>query len=620
MKNETRNPSLHSELATNFHRGDHSAVLASGYVNPGADFNQDPETASFVVGSLAFLGRIGEAESLFKNILPVLPAQLVVACQFYLAVALCRHSDYAKGREYLGKNLRAARRSQNPFIRFYAAQGLGCYRFFAGRLVNARSHAEAALNFAIAANSAYCKCLAMDLYAHGLVLTGQISEGIAYLNRAKEFAIALGNGGCVQTLDISIICYEAQFGITKHDVLQTLNQVLASTDPQNSFSRTVLLLELARQYTLRGQGACSQEKLDEACRLIYAVQHRRQSATLNHRLAYNLFLAGNELQALNMLRMAKQEIDPKVDRLLDLQLSGLQLKLCKRLDLQDEAALLEKHVDTLTKRTGCYLGRRIALRDQIKQAAPALFPRGQDPIGDLYDLDEDPSDTGSSHSLFCAGYPTLSRTKWGLLGKHKTLVIDPTFQTFVTINPPSVQVVRAGIQRTLKALLLALLDGERTKEELIQQIWNYKYHPLRHDDLVYQSMTRVRKLLGDCGHWLEFTGTTYRINPQVKPVFLGPANQTLAEGLMDQDFAISSAIEPLSNRIDLMVEILQKQRFLNVKQCVELFQVSRITASRDLAALEKAKVVKRFGSGRATKYEIVKKRPRTKQQDGSYVM
>ena len=60
----------------------------------------------------------------------------------------------------------------------------------------------------------------------------------------------------------------------------------------------------------------------------------------------------------------------------------------------------------------------------------------------------------------------------------------------------------------------------------------------------------------------------------------------------------------IRSAVEASLERLQTDDFINVKVCQTLFDVSEITARRDLAELYRVSLVQRIGKGRATQYRL----------------
>jgi predicted HTH transcriptional regulator len=161
----------------------------------------------------------------------------------------------------------------------------------------------------------------------------------------------------------------------------------------------------------------------------------------------------------------------------------------------------------------------------------------------------------------------------------------------------------------MTALLTALGQGERSKSDLVRAIWGYSYHPLRHDPLIFQSVSRVRELLGSRAHWVESTGSGYRLRHDVRLVSLRPEEALPAPALDALERSRPRQEEPsrqgdLNFRQVRILELMRKKRFLAASECAKQFRVTEMTARRDFAALMKTGWVSRTGRARATRYEL----------------
>jgi hypothetical protein len=153
-------------------------------------------------------------------------------------------------------------------------------------------------------------------------------------------------------------------------------------------------------------------------------------------------------------------------------------------------------------------------------------------------------------------------------------------------------------------LLRLISQGWVQKQQLVEAIWGYVYHPLKHDSLVYSLISRVRTQLGEAGDWIEHGAMGYCLRPGVLLQFHNfqpsapptPIAAPLAEA--------SPAQTSLNSRQLLILEALEERPTMDVEDCVKLFGTSRITASRDLSSLCQEGLVERIGKGRGTKYRL----------------
>ena len=176
-------------ISTLFFCGNHADVLQRSVDSPSgcvavADLH-------LIIGSLSFLGRLDEAQTLFAGRQREMQEPARCAARFFLGISLCRHSHYKQSLAFLVANLNQSQASKDQLIRFYAYQGLGFYRFFCGRFRRARRSAQMAHHAAFAAHFSWGKMISMDLIGHSCVQVGEVSLGLSHLARAAGFAKTL---------------------------------------------------------------------------------------------------------------------------------------------------------------------------------------------------------------------------------------------------------------------------------------------------------------------------------------------------------------------------------------------------------------------------------------------
>jgi tetratricopeptide (TPR) repeat protein len=344
-----------------------------------------PRDLPFTIGALAFLGRVEEARALFESSLSDPESELASAARFFLGVGFCRQSNYEESRRYFFENLRLSRRARNPQDRFYAYQGLGFYRFFCGRFGSALASAREANLAALGCGFMWGKLVSSDLMGHSLVQTGEVSLGLKTLEQALTYAHTLGDGGNQQAIRVALACFQAQYGLVPDavSVLETLERELRD---QDTYSRAALLLEMARQYGLRGELQKAREALSRSSRFIYGSRNRRQSVLLNIRYASLSFLQGEPEQALNLLLNTDRELVVGVDNALEVEALGVKLKILRAAGAlgsgRDSQEALESRIRFLTQYTGKGVSRRILTRGL---PAAGTHGPGEDRLADLLD-------------------------------------------------------------------------------------------------------------------------------------------------------------------------------------------------------------------------------------------
>jgi hypothetical protein len=475
-----------------FYRGNYADVVA---LTIDAHPSKVPGgIEAIVIGSLGNVGRVNEARHLFDRLNASLSLQEQVAARYHLGVTFTRHSLYMEAVKSFTANLLQARKSKDPTIQFYAFMGLGFYRFFCAHFNRCILAAEKSLLGALDAGFTYGKYQAYELLGHAKVNAGLVSEGIADIRKAEHLASAFGNGSIQEAFRIARACYEVQFGLQTQE---ELGRLLDATPPQNTYSRATLLLELSRISTLRGKVSEAQNYLNQASRIIYENRHRRYGSYLNFRYAYHAYLSGKFEEALNLLRAAQSSVHEGIDLLLAVKIFDLELKVRKQIDLDSEQnKAIEAKVATLSRKAGHSVANRILAR-RHSPACPLKMGPGEDRIGDILDKQE-------IDSLFGSGYLTPLRERLNIPFGKRFVVLDATGDLSLLVDYADMRTL-SGLTKQLQTLLLALSLGTQSKESLIAKIWGYKkYDPLRHDPILFQSIARLRHLLGPQREWVTF--------------------------------------------------------------------------------------------------------------------
>ncbi len=581
-------------IAPLFYGGSHREVVERTIDSPTPVF--DIEDFPFIVGALVMLGRIEEAEMTYllrKNQLT--PSQ-TVASRFFLGLGFCRHSYYKKSRGYFAENVKARKVAADPTSRFYRYQGLGFYHYFEGQMKQALQSAEKSFEAALEAQFLYGRAFAADLKGHALVLTGQVSHGLKTLGLAEHLAEQLGARWLRETIQSSVLSYRTQFGIEGDRSVSRLKDRLEILSKQDIYTQSTLLLDLSLAYIREGKVNEAKEALNECCRIAYGSKNRRHTALLNLRYAYVHHLEGEPHLALNLVRNAITQIDSSVDRALELRLRGFELNLVKHLKVEVCEKTLEGIVDNLTQTVGEAV--RVRMLHREKQIPFNDVHVGEDPLGDLWDLvHRDPSQ---------AIEEVLKRKYYGFLpeilpvergGRALYLELEPGSLT--VFDKGNVEHHPDAISRSLRSLLKELNKGVRTKEELIENIWKYRYHSLRHDALIYSAVAKLRKVLGIRSHWIEASDMGYQLRTGVQ--VLSAPGPTVATAVRDEEEDTPEQIA-LNARQQKILRFLAQHDFIDTHTCQNLFETSEVTASRDLSELLKLQLVLRVGKGRATKY------------------
>jgi DNA-binding winged helix-turn-helix (wHTH) protein len=563
-----------------------------------------PADLPYVIGALTFRGRMHEADHLFAlNRDKFCPVSIFFA-RFFIGVGHCRGTNYEYSCQLFAKNLRAGGRSENGVVRFFAWQGAAFYHLFCGRYKLSFLAAQKALAAALECNFLYGKTLAADVTAHSQVIPGHISKAMGSFSDAERFARLLGDGGILEAIQSSRQIHSAMFGLDPDNDLKNLEALALEHGEEDNYSKARLLIEVCRQKVLRGDLKGGWDVLNIAGRLIYSANNRRYSIAVNLAYAYLLHLKGEPEQALNLVRNAEKELDPGVDHSIRFVLLGLEKIIFAQIKRQDPGQcpnVSSRRYEPLTldqSRSGKAINGRVV--DRTRGVFQSHRFLGDDPLGDLIDLCYTSPDEAARQIAESGYHGLFINLIDDAIGK-KILYFDLVPGSIIIINKGNVHYVKNNSSSVIRSIAKELMGTEASKQGLIEKVWGYEYQPLKHDPLIYRSVSRFRQMLGKDENWLVATDSGYRFAEDVevrihRSVSLPkisrpkPEQPNIADGMNYRQLKI--------------INSLAKDEFINVKGCQELFDVSEITARRDLAELSRRDVLTRIGKGRATRYKL----------------
>lgn len=562
------------------------------------------------IGSLVLSGQLDKALALYDKKSLNSPQQ--VACRFYLALGSIRNSRYKEGRSFLIQNLRQLSTQTKPLERFFIYQGIAFYRFFCGRFSQAKKNAELSYKSAIAADFTFGEILSKDLLAHSLIHTGQIRLGLRYFDETLQTAKRVHNQWMGPAIQIAILKFKAQFGIDPKNDVEKIETALEKIETRDIYSKGELLLELVRQYILRGQFSKAEDILAKASDIIYKNQNRRQMALLNLRMCYVLFLQAQYTQSLHVLRFAEQNIDPEIDLSLWMQVSGLKLKLYETLNRANDLKLLRQKLSQKSLDSQNQIHKKIMQRLQNKTEQQTAL--GEDPIGDLLDRVAR-GDNKAPQLILESGFYGLLHKCYQLPFGTQSVIFDLHPGTIVLLDKGNVSLQSKGVNSVLRKIILLIKDAPKTKEQLVQEIWGYEYDPLRHDTLIYSSINKVRKLLAPHSDWIQLTEDGYQIQKSVKIIIKNTLKQKSPQNQSQTPAQLSPKkskpkiqsrwakhAKDLNFRQMQIMDYLKTHPSISVLELSSKLLISKPTATRDLSKLYDLGILTRVGQGRATRY------------------
>jgi hypothetical protein len=387
----------------------------------------------------------------------------------------------------------------------------------------------------------------------------------------------------VQSFGLQLLLNESRFGL-RWDTVDRLTKALKRLHPEDSYSRNAVKLELANQLILRGQVSQAYDILDKSFQSIYASRNRQQIAQVNLRLAYLTWLRGRPEDALHLLNAGSLQLRTD-DFALWRMVRGLERKI-------------RGESPTEPGTTG--VDERIVRREQAawKQAVAT----GEDRVGDLYDQiarrDRAGLELALKHGLYFFIYHYIGRTPG-----EQGLLFDVMPRGLLILNRGDCRVVEHGFSRTLRRLLECVSQTHCSKSELVRRVWGYEYDPSRHDALVYTSVSKVRKLLGDVGYWLEGDESGYRLRSGIRlhsTQVVAPRPE-VADGFahmrLNSEVPLNYRQLKILSRFDT-----QQDESVSADAVMGDFKISRATATRDLAELTEHGYLRRLGKARASRY------------------
>lgn len=565
------------QLEPAFFAGRHHQVLAQAWDGPSPHFSA--QEAPYVAGSLALLGRLEEAMALATERLgdPALAPTIGVELRFFVIVGLCHSGRYAEALTWARRNATHAR-APSARTRFFVLQGIALVRYFQGRIDRARRASRRSLAEAVAARFQWGRLLALDLRGHVLVQRGEVSAGLRVLGQAAHLATSVGSAGHAAAIESARLAYESQHGRRRED-LDTALEHAARGNADNVYAQRSAWMELAFRRALVGDSARARAALDRAAEHALPDTDLRAQVRFFVAMALVCRLDRSRAEARAALEEAARALAAGEDRIL-----RAELTVWSTLLIDDEAGVDLASAITLERETGSFAARAL------------VAMRGGRELGPM-DARESPLWT-----WLASRAPRAERVKEALqrgwlglsviagaqdAGRHAlfagdTLVVDDRGTVMQIEKLPS----------QARELFDALRRGERTKEELVREVWHLsRYAPRRHDPVVHTAIGRLRRALGPLADWISTTADGYALLDGVEVSVLGEEGASVA---VDRPTAPDALPEMILGALG--------ERALGVAALAESVKVSEATVLRRLRTLVAAGEVTREGAGKSTRY------------------
>lgn len=598
---------------------------------------QNTRSQDILIASLVLRGELEEALALAETIEGREASGLV---SFFLGLGLARAGKLEAAQERLTRLGRLEKRKEN-LVGFFEFQLKGFIGYLQGQLpteLSRQALAEAEISSHVLEPLA--RILALDLLGHSYIRAGEVRLGLRTLKLAKRAAEMVRHQSFPAAIAISILKYEAAFGLEPERVMSRLMRALIELDPKDSYSRSEIRLELARQAILRGKLSTSRRALDAASPEILGSKNWLQTAWLHLRLAWIAKLEGRPIEVLFSLQSA--EFALKETSEFELQVKILNFRLRTLYELRDlQSVRGSARIENLASRISwtekmlreaqasspAKYGIERRLHERLSGREGCMNCEGEDPFGDLMDrlASTDAPSVPLTRELLRRGYLGVLVSYLGLrFGRNLILMGLPDGGVLV-IEEGEAKVVRQGMGGILGRFLLHLAGGPSTKEQAIESVWGYRYDSERHDRLLAVAATRLRKILGGQSAWLSVAGERISLDPEVvvrtwtdihpfqfkvggnlqAPSAFGPAIVKSPHDGHQSAFSASlkdHEIRRLRIRQLQVLEDLATRGEIGVQDLVDRFGISRASALRDLGQLVSLGYLIRTGATRATRY------------------
>jgi hypothetical protein len=582
-----------------FVRGEHKAILEQTIDCP--EFRRPEAGLEYLIASLCFVGRLPEALTLYSMWEPHMSAEALAASQAYLSIAQARAGQLEQALVFIRSLGKFRREHRLPLVNFYYEQAQTFYYWRRHRLRLALQFAERALDAAWRSEFFFGRALATDIMGHLLVDLGQVQRGMAALEKAHQYFTSLGYCQYVEVIETALIGYQLEFNPYGTDALANLRQRIDSLNPEtNNYTLSFLYTELGHQLALRGDLIGAGEALEDAGSLIQRYGLKRDQGWLLFRKAYLSHLSGKDSMALQYLNdLIKPSMDAGDEDLL-VKARGLQQLVGLRLGMP--VPVHRSHA-SFHRKYGYAVAERINRR-QHGQKETAEW--AQDVMGDFLDSlqSHDLSLLEKIQAVLKSGLLSFLPELLSVPRTERVLYFEVEPQTLILFDHGSVYKAEGAVTTQMQKFVRLLIDGPKTKAELVHAIWGYAYHPLRHDPLIYGLVYRLRSLLGLREDWIQAQGDGYSLRPDINVQFF-QLYANISNTVVSEEDTKKSATD-LNIRQLRILQYLQQHETIDIQGCVELFQTSKVTASRDLSNLTERGLLMRTGKGRNTCYGLPK--------------
>lgn len=542
---------------------------------------------TWILGALCLLGKLDEAQDF------ALKRKLESAHIFFLVLAVIRRSDFESAKKLIKKLQMDFRKSEEAAFFYY--QAMAIYAYYKSRYKSCLVIVKKSRAFSLNLNESFWKVLALDLLGHTHVQMGDVYKGISFLEEAHDLASMLGNKTFQQATKISILNYQSQYSIEPNKLILTIEKKLKLIARNDNYSEGVLSLSLCHLYLLVGEMEKAVKILSASQKIIFSSSSPRHKSQWFFEKAYYHFLAGKYDLALSFLSEAIGLINPENEIKVVLKILGLKRRIFKLLG--KSTIEIDQNLISLTLKIGDPQSINKLARDKLISSEVS-----EDPLQEVFD---NLFNKNSNTECIELGY-------FGPLRQELINLTNALEQSFLVtglwkngiliLTPKSLLVRKSGVSTLLlTALKLLSTKANVSKDELVSVVWGYQYDPFRHDSLIYALIHRLRDVLGPLEKGLIGENHQYTLSHNFKHLDLSV--ETMPNEAANENLQLDFNKAPQWNiRQHKVIGLINKGQTFKVSEYARVFNVSLITALRDLKELKDHKVINVFGKGRATTY------------------
>lgn len=547
------------------------------------------------IAELTFSGQHSEARRLFQKEKDRLDPKSLMRSYFHLGLSYTRTSEYELAEKAFLKNYSLWLKDRSlGEVGFYVFQGLSFFRFFFSKHESSLYFAEKAL-FSLLdekTDGALPYALVYDLLSHNFFQMGFPAKGESHLKKAISWAKKGKLKSLEKEFNASMVIYQSQYSLNINESINNLKSLLKRIPETNDYTVSELVLQISKLYFLKGNYKEANSFLLSNFGAIYKNENKRKVAKLNTLLAMLMREKGQSIEALSLIKVARKNLDTKVDFNLLLPCLGLEKDILTGIGestVQEEATLRKSLTST---------DKSIPHRIQNRKEGRELFPQAEDQLGNLIDQlslkNVDAFEASIEKEIF-----HLSKTFFSNRRKRKSLCFHPKNKGILICSEEGVTFVETKMSKNQISLITEISSGPKSKEDLVEKVWGYSYDPIRHDHLVYTAIKRIRLALKEYSHWLISDDEHYRWEGDVEVILTGEKKAPTMKKI--EVLPTPQALEHLNFRQIQLIEGAFSEPF-SAGDHSEYFGVNRMTSFRDIKELVEIGLLVKRGRGKGTKY------------------